>query len=284
MTSIIIPAHDEASVIHKTLDCLTEGAQETDWQKDYEIIVVCNGCTDNTADICRTYSGVKVVESEIGNKAHAMNLGDEHAAGFPRIYLDADIVTDRASMVAVADVLKNGEADLAAPSFQIDLDGCTLAVRSFYKVWLELPYFKEQLIGAGVYALSEQGRKAFGEFPDLFSEDEYIRLLFPKERRQVVKEAWFRFRPPTNLGALLKIRSRHQRGNYQLQKLYPDLWKRKEPTSGVLGTLARRPDLWPWVVPYSTVVLITRANGYYQLRNLSKMKWDKDTSSRAPVN
>lgn len=283
MTTIIIPAHDESSVIRKTLNGLTGGPTVSDWQGDYEVIVVCNGCTDDTADICRGYVGVKVVETEVGNKAFAMNLGDEHAQGFPRIYLDADIATDRASMVALSKALSSGEADLAAPSLQMDLDGCTFIVRGFYKVWQELPYFKEQLIGAGLYALSEAGKERVGEFPDLYSEDEYIRLLFPKERRKVVKNAWFRIRPPTNLKALVKIRSRHQRGNYQLQALYPELWAKKEPVSGILDTLKTRPDLWPWMVPYTAVVLVTRANGYYQLRNISKMKWDKDTSSRAPV-
>ena len=105
-------------------------------------------------------------------------------------------------------------------------------------------------------------------------------MLFPKHRRQVVKDGWFRIRPPANLKALIKIRSRHQRGNYQLQKLYPELWARKEAAAGLLNTLVQRPDLWPWIVPYVTVVVITRANGYYQLRNIQKVSWDKDTSSR----
>ena len=281
VTSIIIPAHDEASVIQKTLDGLTGGPEETRWTENYEILVVCNGCTDNTAEICQGYRGVRVIETPTGNKAHALNLGDTHARSFPRIYLDADILTDARSMVSVAEALASGEADLAAPAMELDLAGCTFFVKGFYRVWRELPYFREQLIGAGVYALSESGRTSFDEFPDLYSEDEYIRLLFPKERRKVVREGWFRIRPPTNLSALIKIRSRHQRGNYQLRSLYPHLWSRKEPTSGVLKTLARRPDLWPWVLPYTAVVLVTRANGYYQLRNLSKVKWDKDTSSRA---
>ena len=79
MTSIIIPAHNESVVIRQSLDGITTG----DWTQDYEIIVVCNGCTDDTADIARTYPGVRVVETEIGNKANAMNLGDQHATGFP---------------------------------------------------------------------------------------------------------------------------------------------------------------------------------------------------------
>lgn len=280
MTTIIIPAHDESTVIRKSLDGLTGGPTETDWTSDYAIIVVCNGCTDDTAHICREYAGVQVVETEIGNKANAMKLGDEHAESFPRIYFDADIVTDRASMVKLADVLKSGEADLAAPAIQMDYEGCTFFVRGFYKVWTELPYFKEQLIGAGLYAMSEKGKETVGVTPDLYSEDEYIRLMFPKERRKVVKDAWFRIRPPNNLKSLIKIRSRHQRGNYQLQSLYPELWAKKEPVAGMLPTVIRRPDLWPWLVPYTVVVMITRANGYYQLRNLSKVKWDKDTSSR----
>lgn len=47
MASVIVPAHNEASVIRRCLDSLNgQAGLDT-------LIVACNGCTDNTAEIVR---------------------------------------------------------------------------------------------------------------------------------------------------------------------------------------------------------------------------------------
>ena len=46
--SIIIPANNEEKYIEKTINSIKEQSF-----KDYEIIVVANGCTDNTAEIVK---------------------------------------------------------------------------------------------------------------------------------------------------------------------------------------------------------------------------------------
>ena len=50
MTTIIIPAHNEAAVIGQTLQGLLRQAGEGD-----EVIVVCNGCSDDTAGVARRF-------------------------------------------------------------------------------------------------------------------------------------------------------------------------------------------------------------------------------------
>ena len=59
---IIIAAKDEAEVIGRTI----EGLLQLNYPKDkYEIIVAADNCTDNTADIVRSYDGevkVRVIE------------------------------------------------------------------------------------------------------------------------------------------------------------------------------------------------------------------------------
>src|SRR5277367_3830698 len=89
MISIIVPSHNETSVIARTLKAMTDGAEP----RELEIIVVCNGCTDDTADVARNVRPrVRVIETSIARKTHALNLGEDAAQGFPRIYADADVL------------------------------------------------------------------------------------------------------------------------------------------------------------------------------------------------
>src|SRR5579863_9072886 len=106
MISIIIPAHNEASVIARTLQAITAGAEAG----ELEVIVVCNGCNDGTADTARRFGPlVRVIETNIASKTHALNLGDESAQGFPRIYADADVVIGIDAIRALAYRLAQGD-------------------------------------------------------------------------------------------------------------------------------------------------------------------------------
>ena len=59
--------------------------------RQLEIIVACNGCTDETARIARGFDGVTVLELEQPSKAAALNAGDAAASHWPRLYVDADV-------------------------------------------------------------------------------------------------------------------------------------------------------------------------------------------------
>src|SRR5882762_3548358 len=87
VVSLVIPAHNEASVVGRLLSRLLAGAAPG----EFEIWVVANGCTDDTADIAGSFADVKVLITPQPNKHAAMRLADEHADGFPRLYVDADV-------------------------------------------------------------------------------------------------------------------------------------------------------------------------------------------------
>ncbi|MCK5898340.1 MAG: glycosyltransferase, partial [Methylococcales bacterium] len=90
--SVIIPAYNEEKIITRCLKAL----QEQDFSGDLQIIVVCNHCQDKTADKVRAFNAdIICLETEIGSKTNALNLGDEVAIFYPRIYLDADIVLSK---------------------------------------------------------------------------------------------------------------------------------------------------------------------------------------------
>ena len=54
--SVIVPAHNSAAWIRKGLDSIR--AQVWD---NYELIVVCDACTDNTAEIAREYTDKVII-------------------------------------------------------------------------------------------------------------------------------------------------------------------------------------------------------------------------------
>ena len=126
---------------------------------ELEIIVVCNGCSDRTAAVARGFGApVTVLESEAASKIQALRLGDEAAHGFPRFYVDADVVLPLDSIRQVAVVLGEERHPAAAPRLRVDLSQRSWAVRAYYEVWTRLPYHASGMIGSGVYAVSEAGR------------------------------------------------------------------------------------------------------------------------------
>ena len=111
VTSIIIAAHNEAAVIGRCLDTLIGGTAPG----EFDVTVVANGCVDATAQIAAARPGVRVLDLPNAGKAAALNAGDAVAVGFPRIYLDADIVIPAAGVRALRAALASGAAAAAVP-------------------------------------------------------------------------------------------------------------------------------------------------------------------------
>ncbi len=94
VTSIVIPAHNEGRVIGRLLDELLADPHAS----GPDVVVVCNGCTDDTARVAAARGDrVRVVEIPVPSKHAALRAGDEHARGFPRLYVDADVVLGAAT-------------------------------------------------------------------------------------------------------------------------------------------------------------------------------------------
>lgn len=177
MTSIVIPAHNEAQVIGRLLDSLV--ADSADGETD--IVVVCNGCTDDTARIASARGPhVRVVEIPTPSKHAALRAGDDHARGFPRIYVDADVVITGADVRALVEPLNDDTSDIlaTAPERQIPLTGCGWRVRAYYRVWQRLPAVREGLFGRGVIAVSKAGHARIAALPPLMADDLAASLAF----------------------------------------------------------------------------------------------------------
>ncbi|MFT4288445.1 glycosyltransferase [Nocardioides sp.] len=208
--SVVIPAHDEAAVIGETLRVLLTDPGEL------EVVVVCNGCQDGTAQLARD-AGARVVEIATASKIAALNAGDQAATVFPRIYLDADVGIDLASLRAVIDALAAGAA-AAAPRPVLDTTGCGPGSRMFFRFRSHLGYLRHHTLGAGVYGLSEQGRARFGRFPEVIADDGFVYALFAPAERVNPAGATFTIRVPRTLRSTYHRQVRIALGNLQLAR------------------------------------------------------------------
>jgi len=91
MCSLIIPAYNAA----KTLgECLKSAFDQTLSRDSYEVIVVDDGSTDETAQIARGFP-VRLIQQSNHGPATARNAGAHHAQGDILIFTDSDCELDR---------------------------------------------------------------------------------------------------------------------------------------------------------------------------------------------
>jgi glycosyltransferase involved in cell wall biosynthesis len=277
MISIIVPAHNESSVIARTLAAWVENPDS----EAMDVVVVCNGCTDDTADIARRFGpAVRVIESEVAGKTHALNLGDQISHAFPRIYADADIVIGVDAIRALTKRLERGDVLAVAPTPDINLTGCSWLVRKYYDIRSRLPSSREGIGGSGVYALSEQGRKRFARFPNLIADDIYIRLQFAPEERETLTSAKSIVFPPRKISQLVAVRTRAYTGLLELAYRFPELRANNgEANHRTLVALFKERRLWSGLLIYCCVNILARCRASIRYRARTAV-WERDSTSR----
>lgn len=276
MISIVVPAHNESSVIARSLGVFSNSGSDR-----LDVIVVCNGCTDNTAAIARHFSPTaRVIETEVASKTHALNLGDQIARAFPRIYVDADIVITADTILALASRLERDDVLAVAPTPEIDLTGCSWPVRKYYDIRSRLPSSREGIGGSGVYALSEEGRKRFTGFPDVIADDIYVRLHFTPKERETLPSAKSTVFPPRTISRLITVRTRAYTGLSELARSFPELHANKGETNHqTLIALFKKPRLWSGLLIYCFVNLLARCRACIRCWTRASV-WERDTTSR----
>jgi glycosyltransferase involved in cell wall biosynthesis len=275
--SVIIPAYNEAKVIGRCLSSMLEGAAPG----ELEIIVACNGCKDDSAGIARSFGPpVRVIELAEASKVAALNAGDAAATSFPRFYVDADIELSIEAIRETAKVLAGGHALAAAPRMEIDDRDRSWLIRAYYRVWTRLPFFDDGMIGTGVYALAEAGRKRFDRFPDVIADDGFVYLQYAPGERVTVRSCSFTVRPPRTLVGLFKIFTRVRAGAHELEARFPELSSRWMVDYGSsLRRVLSSPSLWPAAPVYAAVVVATKLAGRRRARQ-RVTSWTPEESSR----
>ena len=82
--SVITPQHNSAEFMRKGLDSI----RKQDFA-DYELIVVCDACTDDTYEIAKEYSDFQIA-TEFGRAGMARNVGLDIAKGEWILFMDDD--------------------------------------------------------------------------------------------------------------------------------------------------------------------------------------------------
>nr|WP_296068241.1 glycosyltransferase [uncultured Actinoplanes sp.] len=275
MTSVVIAAHNEAAVIGRCLDSLLAGAAPG----EFDVTVAANGCTDDTAKVAAE-RGVRVVDLPEAGKAGALNAGDDAAAGFPRVYLDADIVLSTADVRALAAAVDDRHPAATARR-ELDLAGRPPLVRAYFAINRRLPAFRTGLFGRGVIVLGEAGRARFDRFPDMVADDLFLDSLFTEAEKRQVSAVCAVVATPRRTSLLIRRLVRVRAGNAAM---------RAAAARGDVGATVRSADRssWlkdvvlrrPWLVPAAACYAGITVYAAVRARRGTGQGWGRDDSTR----
>jgi glycosyltransferase involved in cell wall biosynthesis len=286
VTSIVIAAHNEAAVIGRCLDAVLADAVPG----EFDVTVVANVCTDDTARVAAARPGVRVVDLPGAGKVPALNAGDAVAVGYPRIYLDADIVIPAVGVRALRDALAFPSATHATHVLavtarrELDVSRSPLLVRSYFAINSRLPVFRNALFGRGVIALSAEGRGRFDRFPDVVADDLFLDSLFTGVEKREVGSVSARVVAPRRTRDLLRRLVRVRRGNASMRAALAassgirDTGRRRARTSWLRDVALRDPSLIPAAACYAAITFAAAVLA--RLPQRPGAAWGRDDSSR----
>lgn len=111
LISVIIPAFNCEKSIKRTVDSIISSGL-----KDYEIVIVNDGSTDNTSSICNglcsQYSFIKYTEQKNGGVSAARNKGIILATGEYIMFYDADDTAEENGFSECMEIIKTEKPDM----------------------------------------------------------------------------------------------------------------------------------------------------------------------------
>lgn len=273
--SLLIPAHNEEAVIGR---CLSELALLPD-PTQIETIVVCNGCTDNTAAVARASAPwATVLDEKTSGKVHALNVGIAQATADIIAFLDSDLEISGEQVLHLCQRLSESPDKLGACGrMHLDTSHSNWLVRQYYKAWQLGPYFRSGKFG-GFFVLKREMTEWLFPLPKLTNDDEYIRRSIPAGGILFDPSVCFTAQAPRTVKALVHVRKRVLRGNRQLSGM-----GLASGQGGTGTTIARKglsnPGLWIGVAMYLGVSAWVRLQ---MMRHQPENghQWERDNTSR----
>jgi hypothetical protein len=279
MTTVVIPAHNEDRVIGRLLRQLVPAASPG----ELNVIVVANGCTDDTVQVAASFGpGVRVLSIPVASKHAALVAGDGAATDFPRIYVDADVELGTEDIRALAAALRQPGVLAAAPELVLDLADRPWTVRWYYDVWTRLPAVHCGLFGRGVIAVDEPGHERIAGLPPLLADDLAASLSFAPHERSIVPGARVIFHTSRTFGDMLRRRIRAATGVAQIERTErtPASVARTR-MSDLLAIVRGEPRMAPRVALFLSVAILARLKARRAIGRGDYSTWLRDESSRS---
>lgn len=220
--SVIIPACNEAGWIDACLGAVLASTGLPVAQ----VIVVANGCTDDTAARARARAPAfaargwecQVLDLPALGKPGALDAGDAVALHAARAYLDADVAVSPPLLDQIAGILAGPGARYASGRPRVTARGGFS--RAYARFWTKLPFVAEGVPGFGLFAVNAEGRARWGSFPAIISDDTYVRTLFtPAERHAAA--APYDWPMVEGFARLVRVRRRQDQGVAEMQARFP---------------------------------------------------------------
>lgn len=259
--SVLIPAHNEAGYIAAGLEAVF-ASDPLPGSMTGEVLVLANGCTDETAALARAFEPppgwtLEVLELPEGGKLRALNAGDAAARGDILIYLDADVLVSPALIAQLAAALADAAPRYVSGRPQV-APARSAVTRAYARLWTRLPFFTRGVPGFGVFAMNRAGRERWEDWPDIIADDTFARLSFaPAERVQVT--AGYSWPMVEGFRNLVRVRRRQNAGVTEVAARFPQLLRNddKQPAGigAVLKLLAADPA---GILVYTSVALAVK--------------------------
>lgn len=225
--SVLIPASNEEALIGQCLEKVLQSV----WPHaaPFETIVISNGSRDRTTETALNMRqsflekglALNVLDRKEGGKLGALNAGDHVARAPIRIYLDADVEVSDRLISQIYETLDTPEPRYASGTLKL-APPQSWATRAYARIYAQVPFMKYGVPGAGLFAVNAAGRMRWGTFPNIISDDTFVRLSFRPEERVAVP-APYSWPLVEGWRNLVRVRRRQNAGVDEIREDYPDL-------------------------------------------------------------
>ncbi|CAM4243763.1 glycosyltransferase family 2 protein [Pseudoalteromonas ostreae] len=274
MLTVIIPAYNEEKCIEKTLSELTNFSS-----LEVEVIVLPNGCTDNTAEFVRAkYPSFKVVELETGSKVLAINKGLEIAKFGHVLVQDADVIINAESVRNILKFIESEDYLFASPNTRIIQDGSFLT-NKYYSFLKLTPAYRIGMVNSGAYLISPNARDILGEFPQVIADDGYVKGTLGTANLTTIPSCYSVVMSPRTIWSLIKIKTRSKLGNMELKKKFTSPTTGGNSFASLFKIAIKEQALFQFLI-YAMVISIATLRAKLQIKKLKTIKWERDESTR----
>lgn len=129
MISVIIPIYNAKEYLKRAIDSVLNQDYE-----DFELILVNDGSTDHSLEICEEYekadARVRVITKKNGGVSSARNLGIKEAKGEYITFLDADDFLENTALSKMNSIMEKGDVDIACFGYKLVSNNSQSAVLS----------------------------------------------------------------------------------------------------------------------------------------------------------